>query len=185
MELLAQRCREQATQRRPPEYRFTHYMITAVVHTQADLFSQALLSGQKQQQQRLLTFGEPPRPRAMAHTSVDFPEPLGPTTMLSRGPNCALASLYTRKFLSLRLTMEPSLNSETSAESDPEPVSGALLLDALLLTLVVDMLSTLLDRVLLLLSRAENSVFQKIGLTSRLNHGESKSRTWHARKNQL
>lgn len=39
-----------------------------------------------------LTFGDPPSPSAMAHTSVLFPEPFGPTTTFKRGPKIATAS---------------------------------------------------------------------------------------------
>lgn len=94
-----------------------------------------------------LTLGEPPRPSAIAHTRVDFPDPFGPTTMFKRGPNKALASLYTRKFFILRLTIEPSFQPDGSRRSAPapEPVSWGLLMGALALMLVVTMIySTLL-----------------------------------------
>lgn len=78
----------------------------------------------------------------MAHTMVDFPDPFGPTTTFSRGPNVAITSLYTRKFFMRRLTTDPFENCEAEGRGrgvTPEPVMSSMLLGDLLLTLVVAM----------------------------------------------
>lgn len=97
---------------------------------------------QQQKQHKTPTFGVPARPRAMAHTRVDFPDPFGPTTTFSRGPKTAITSLYTRKFFMRRLTTAPFENCEADCLGGggaPEPVISSMLL--LLLTLVVTMVT--------------------------------------------
>lgn len=91
---------------------------------------------------RKLTLGVPPRPSAMAHTSVDFPDPLGPITTFRRGPNTVSTSLYTKKFTMRSLTIAPMENTEGAglgAGAPPEPVSCPTLLGARALTWVTTM----------------------------------------------
>lgn len=89
---------------------------------------------------KFITFGEPPRPRVMAHTSVDLPQPFGPTTTFRRGPNSTKVLPYTRKFTMRRRHTAPFAKSDlllVEEEPPPDPVGCALLLGVLVLRLVI------------------------------------------------
>lgn len=74
---------------------------------------------------KFITFGEPPRPRVMAQTSVDLPQPFGPTTTFRRGPNSTKVLPYTRKFTMRRRHTAPFAKFDWllfDEEPSPEPV---------------------------------------------------------------